>query len=97
MGKGDLLSDEADGSASIEKLPDAMAPAPTRGMSSTDKRAWLDGKKEERAELTRKISEVAAKRGRYLRKNKLFKADSFDDNVGQMLEDQAGAIGVSFK
>ncbi len=97
LGSGDLLSAESDGRASIETLPQALAPTETRGMTASQKRAWLDGKKKKRKQLSDKIAKLSKKRAQYLRENKRHKKDSFDDNVFTTLRKQAKKVGIALE
>ena len=93
LGSGDFLSALEDGEADLD-APDDAAPEAMRGMSKDQKVKWVEGKRNERKALAKKISKLSSKREAFLKKNKPKKADSFDDNVADMLKEQSKKIGV---
>lgn len=97
LGRSDLLSAIGEGTVDIAKLPAKAAPAEIREMDADERGRWVAKKQAERKAITAKIAKTSKARRDFLKKNKKRKADSFDDNVGTMLEKQAESIGVKLK
>jgi hypothetical protein len=97
LGDDDLVTAYDKGKVDIGDLEGEAAPAPIRGKSPGEKKAWLAEQKTKRAEISAKITELSKKRNAYIKSKARGSKDSFDRNVNDMLADQAEGIGLDLK
>lgn len=62
----ELVEEVQSGRVDLDKLPDDQLPAPLAGLGPEARRALIEKKAQERADLTRQIQDLARERSRYL-------------------------------
>jgi len=93
-GRGDLIADAKDGKVDLKNLKEEELPDELKKMSPKEREAYIKKKAEERKAIAAKIAELVKKRDEYLktemaRRAKNGKGDSFDDEVGRIIHEQA--------
>lgn len=88
----DLVADPA----KVEGMKDDQLPENLRKMKATERRAWLEQQKKEKAELEAKVEKLAKERDGWMMKNASAKKDSFDDNVMAKVKESAARVGVAY-
>jgi hypothetical protein len=98
VGAYDLLDALAAERVVLEDLEEEQLPDEMRGMNATEKRNFLQAKKDRRELLNRRIGELSRERDAYIR-DKLAaegNADAFDDRVLAMIRAQAKSRGIAY-
>jgi hypothetical protein len=98
--KWDLVDALKKGERDLEKLADEELPAEMRAMSAEERKAYVQKKAQQRAEIQRRIKELSARRRKYvseqMRTRSLSDHDSFDAAVRGAVRSQAEAKGFEF-
>ncbi|MBL8590535.1 MAG: VWA domain-containing protein [Methylobacteriaceae bacterium] len=94
-GEGDLVADVTQGRRKLESVPVDQLPAPMQSLDAQARRAYLDRREAERAELSKKMAELVARRDAFTREKReaMLRApgarkDSFDATVSETLRAQ---------
>ncbi|MBN2323692.1 MAG: VWA domain-containing protein [Spirochaetes bacterium] len=98
IGEYDLIDAVGSGAVTIEELSDDEIPGEMRGMSSIDKKRYLENKQKERTSIMSQIEKLTVKRSEYItdRIKSAESQDSFDETVKQIIAGQAKAKGISY-
>jgi hypothetical protein len=98
-GSDDLIQALDDDEVKLEEIPAKHLPEKMRKMSGEERKKYLADKKKKRADVTRRIKELAGKRAEYIRseieKTKGAK-DGFDAQVVEALKKQAEKKKISY-
>ncbi len=96
----DLVDKCKEDPKAIEKCKEEELPAEMRKMSAEERKAFVEAKTKERAEIQAKIKELSEKREAYIKdetqKKGLTADKSFDESVRKCLREQAGRKGDAF-
>jgi Mg-chelatase subunit ChlD len=96
----DLVDARAKDKKVVKAMPASRLPEPLRKLSEKERDAFLDGKAKQRAEVQKRISELAKQRDGYLdaeRKKPGHSAkNSFDDAVTSSIKSEGEAAGLKF-
>jgi hypothetical protein len=95
----DLLDALKDGRKKLEDLKPEEMPEELKGKSPEERKAWLDAKAKERAELQAKLVDLSKKRDAFLADElkKRGEKDGFDAVVKDALRAQAAKKGITFE
>jgi hypothetical protein len=96
--EGDLLGALEGGKMRLDDIEAEMLPEDLKALPAPAQKAAIVERQNQRKELNEEIAKVGAKRDAWLKQElaKDGKKDSFDENVGTMLRDQAAKIGVKY-
>lgn len=96
----DLVDARARDKNKVAAMPAAALPEPLRKLSEKDRETYLDGKAKQRAEVQKRIAELARQREGYLaserKKPGHRPADGFDDAVTSSIKSEGEAAGLKF-
>lgn len=95
----DLVDAQAHGTKDVKKMKAEELPEPMRGMNEQQRAAYLQGKAQERAQLQRRIAELAKQRDAYVaaeRKKHAAGPKTFDDAVTSSVRTEAESAGFAF-
>lgn len=97
----DLIDALENGKLTLEAIPDNALPEVMRGMTLTEKRAYVAAKKTERQAIKRKIRELSQKRDEYIARQRQSNADKGENTVDrviiQSLRQQLAAKGFKLQ
>jgi Mg-chelatase subunit ChlD/uncharacterized protein (UPF0335 family) len=93
QGRGDLLSDMAQGLVKLESVKEAELPPELQKMTATERTAYIAKQQETRAALNNKLEQLARQRADYIEQEKKRlakegKGDSFDLKVSEIIGSQ---------
>ncbi|MCK6552496.1 VWA domain-containing protein [Myxococcota bacterium] len=96
----DLVDATRDGAVDVERLADGQLPAELRGKPAAERRAWVEAKAKERADLQTRIQALATERAAWIAKNtaetRASGADTLDRAMSTAVRAQAEKRGWSF-
>ncbi len=99
LGYNELVDGVASGTIKLDELDEAELPAALKAMAPAEQKAYVAGLAGERAELQRRIRELADDRDDYLKK-KVEEAggfkDSLDQKIYEAVAEQAGEVGLEY-
>ncbi|MDR3213163.1 MAG: VWA domain-containing protein [Azoarcus sp.] len=92
-GAGDLIADFNEGKAKLDKIPAAELPENMRGMTFTEKQAYIAEQTQKRDELARELAQKVSQRDAFVKTEEAKKpagkeGDSFDREVSKTLKTQ---------
>lgn len=103
-GAGDLLDAVRDKRVNLDKVAEEELPAEMQKMSGEERKKYLAARQAKRDEITKKIRQLSAKRGDFIKKKmaEMAKAspapaESFDGKVVETLRRQAARKGIHYK
>jgi len=97
LGKQELVDDIATGKVGLEEVEKDQLPEELQTLSNEELQVEVDRRRSERAELTKALKELAAKRAAYLKANQPASAkDGFDQKVLEALIEQGARVGIEF-
>jgi hypothetical protein len=98
MGNYDLIDALKEGRVALAELKDRDLPSEMRGMTTKEKRRYLQGIEREREALMAQIAELAGKRSTYIAEQlaDTGEEDSFDEVVQRVIEEQASDKGITY-
>jgi Mg-chelatase subunit ChlD len=96
--EADLVDAVKDGRKRLEDLKPEELPAEIKDKSPEERKAWLDAKTKERAELQKQVVELSKKREQFIADElaKRGEKDGFDSVVKDALRKQAEKKGIEF-
>jgi hypothetical protein len=97
----DLVDARAQDKKKVAALPATALPKPMRKMSEKERDGYLDGKAKQRAEVQKRIADLAKQRESYLANERKKSAsattkNSFDDAVTSSIKSEAESAGFAF-
>jgi Mg-chelatase subunit ChlD len=99
LGENELISDVTSGRVDLDDIAPAALPGPLQAMAPAEQEETVSRIAGERAELKRKIAELAEERDAYL-EQKVAEAggakDSLDQKIYEAVRDQAGEAGLIY-
>lgn len=95
----DLVDASREGSVDMGSLSAADLPAPMAAMDASERKAYVEKKAQERAELQKQIQDLTAQREQYVaaERAKQGRDQTLDALVISTVQEQAGKKGYSFK
>ncbi|MCU0545596.1 MAG: hypothetical protein MUE44_26065 [Oscillatoriaceae cyanobacterium Prado104] len=81
----DLIDALDNGKVTLEAIPDDALPEVMRGMTLTEKRAYVAAKKTERQAIQRKIRELSQKRDEYIDRQRKTSTDKGENTVDRVI------------
>ena len=98
-GADDLIAAIEAGTKKLEDIKEDELPDAMKKMTPVERKAFVDGKLAERAELRKKIEELDAKRAEFLKKEMEKKGDKdgFDSAVQKAIHEQAKKKGITWE
>ena len=97
LGKQELVDDISTGKIEIYEVEKDQLPEELQTLSNEELKEEVDRRQVERAELTKTIKELAAKRAAYLKANQPAAVkDGFDQKVLEALIEQGARVGIEF-
>ena len=99
MGSWDLVDALRSGEARLDDLRDRDLPQVLRGMSLSERRAYLSRVEEERADILRRIETLREKRSAFIDQHLKEHAEQegFDEVVQLFIEEQAACRGITYR
>ena len=98
LGKQELVDDIANGVIDFEEIINDQLPKELQSLTDEELKEEVERRQAKRADLSRTIKEIAAKRAAYLLANQPVSAkDGFDQKVLEALVEQGARVGIEFK
>lgn len=100
LAEGDLVEKLAKDEKALDHVAAGELPEEMQKMDDAERKAFVEGKAKERAEIIKKIEALSADRGRFLaEKQKELGGgkESFDDSVMKSVRDQAKKKGIAYE
>ncbi len=99
QGRGDLLSDAADGAVKLKDLKEEELPDEMKKMSDAERTAHIEKQQTKRTELNKQLGELVRKRSDFIEQEKTRlakegKGDSFDLKVEETIKEQIKRNGT---
>ncbi len=97
----DLVDAAKDKAFKLDEVKDEDLPAEMKSMSAEERKAYLEAKTKERAELQAKIARLSAERQKFIdaeiKEKNLDQNKAFDQAVKKAVREQAGKKGLEFE
>jgi hypothetical protein len=95
----DLVDAEKEGAVKVEEMSEELLPAEMKNMSKKERRAYIEKKKKERAEIQKKISKLKRERDKYVAEKRKQSAveDTLDEAIIKAVREQAEKKKYKFK